>query len=395
MQIGARLATAGVKILLVNHLLDPVVGGGTAERTLQLARFLKREGAECTLLGLDIGGLNAVQHLASRYEVRVSTVPCINHRFFLPWLTPWRLSQILREADVVLLSGHWTLLNVLFFWACRRSGTPYLFCPAGALKLFGRSTVLKWIYGKLVGDTIAREAAACIAVTEAEIVDFVNCGVATERVVVIPNGIDPDQYELHEKALAVERFRSAHRLGEAPLILFLGRLNPIKGPDLLLEAFSQLAQTFPDVHLVLAGPNDGMLTELEGRSVALGLIDRVHFTGYLGGVDKLAALHTAEVLAIPSRREAMSIVVLEAGVCACPCIFTDTCGLEALARVGAGVMTPVSANALAAGLIGLLEAPERAREIAIKLQRITNTEYLWQSQARRVLSLVARVLHPQ
>ena len=384
-----------MKILLVNHLLDPVTGGGTAERTLQLARFLKREGAECTVLGLNIGDLGSGEHLARRYGVDVMAIPCINERYFVPWLMPWRLNQLVREVDVVLLSGHWTLLNALFFRACRRNGTPYLFCPAGALKPFGRSTLLKWIYAKLVGSAVAREAAACIAVTEAEVADFVDCGVAAERVAVIPNGIDPDQYVLDDRANAVERFRSTHGLGDARLILFLGRLNPIKGPDLLLEAFSQLSQALPEVHLLLAGPDGGMRAELERRAIALGLAERVHFAGYVGGADKLAALHAAEVLAIPSRREAMSIVVLEAGICARPSVFTDTCGLEALARVGAGVMTSVSEDALAAGLLQLLEAPEQSRETGVKLQRIIRAEYLWQSQARRVQTLAAQVLFPR
>ncbi len=384
-----------MKILLVNHLLDPVTGGGTAERTLQLARFLKREGAECTVLGLNIGDLGSGEHLARRYGVDVMAIPCINERFFVPWLMPWRLKQLVLEVDVVLLSGHWTLLNALFFRECRRNGTPYLFCPAGALKPFGRSTLLKWIYAKLVGSAVAREAAACIAVTEAEIADFVDCGVAAERVAVIPNGIDPDQYVLNDTAIAVERFRTEHGLGDARVVLFLGRLNPIKGPDLLLDAFSQLAQQLPDVRLLLAGPDGGMRTDLEARANALGLADRVHFAGYVGGADKLAALHTAEVLAIPSRREAMSIVVLEAGICARPSVFTDTCGLEALARAGAGVMTSVSEDALAAGLLQLLEAPEQSREAGVKLQRIIRAEYLWQSQARRVLTLAVQVLLPR
>ncbi|GAB2182012.1 glycosyltransferase family 4 protein [Denitratisoma sp. agr-D3] len=381
-----------MKILLVNHLLDPVSGGGTAERTLQLARFLVREGAECTVLGLDIGDMDAGKHLVSRYGVRVNAVPCIYQRFFVPWLMPWRLDQMVREVDVVLLSGHWTLLNALFFWACRRRGTPYLFCPAGALKPFGRSTLLKWIYAKLVGSAVARGAAACIAVTEAEITDFVDCGVAAEHVEVIPNGIDPDQYKLDDTTIAVERFRSAHGLGDARVVLFLGRLNPIKGPDLLLEAFSQLAQRLPDVHLLLAGPDGGMRTELEARAYTLGLASRVHFAGYVGGADKLAALQTAEVLAIPSRREAMSIVVLEAGIYGRPSVFTDTCGLDGLARAGAGIMTSVSVNALAAGLLQLLEAPDQSREAGVKLQRMIRSEYLWESQARRVLALAARVL---
>lgn len=380
-----------MKILLVNHLLDPVSGGGTAERTLQMARFLATEGAECTLLTLDIGGIGAGARPSLFSGVNVVAVPCLNQRFFLPYLCYAKLKALVEDADVVYLSGHWTLLNAWVFHVCKRLGKPYLFCPAGALKPFGRSRVLKWLYAKLVGGSLARSAAACVAVTEGEKSDFAECGVPAERVVVVPNGIDPAEYVLANPTEEVASFRRKLGLDASRFILFLGRLNPIKGPDLLLEAFSRLPPSVRDVHLVLAGPDGGMRGLLEQSVAALGLDGRVHFAGYVGGSEKVAALHAATVLAIPSRREAMSIVVLEGGICACPVVFTDTCGLDAIARDNAGVMVSVSVAALSGALENLLASPEELRRSGEQLQRIIRQHYLWQSQARRLLALAEHV----
>lgn len=379
-----------MKILLVNHLLDPVSGGGTAERTFQLARFLARGAVDCTVLALDIG--ISPERQIGLGQARLVAVPCVNDRFFIPKLSSVQATELVANADVVHLSGHWTLLNALIFRACRQLGKPYLFCPAGALKPFGRSLWLKRAYDLLVGQKLARSAAACVAITEAERGDFLACGVPDERVVVIPNGIDPDTYNLDDSLTAIGTFRQSVGVGNARFILFLGRLNLIKGPDLLLEAFGQIEESFADVHLVMAGPDGGMLAELKEAVSARGLAGRVHFPGYVGGQQKVVALHAATLLAIPSRREAMSMVVLEGGICACPVLFTDVCGLDDVAREDAGTMVPVSAVALAEGMSRMLRNPEHSRASAEHLHGIIQRHFLWGVQAQRYLSLSQQVV---
>lgn len=378
-----------MKILLVNHLLDAVTGGGTAERTYQIGRFLAREGVECTVLTLDIGITPGRR--AGLGDAKIVALPCLNERYFIPRLSSGLAMRLVANADVVHLSGHWTLLNVLVFRACRKLGKPYLFCPAGALQPFGRSFWLKRLYDVIVGHRLAKLAAACVAVTEAERTDFSACGVPDERVVVIPNGIDPEAYRLDDESAAVATFRREAGVGDSRFILFLGRLNLIKGPDLLLDAFFRLASDLHDVHLVIAGPDGGMRSQLE--EAAIGRFkDRVHFIGYVGGRGKLAALHAATLLAIPSRREAMSIVVLEGGVCGCPVLFTDACGLDEIAEQDAGVMVPVSVESLAEALGRMLREPESTKVSAEHLRGIIEKDYLWEAQAQRYISLSRRVL---
>ena len=174
--------------------------------------------------------------------------------------------------------------------------------------------------------------------------------------------------------------------------LFLGRLNVIKGPDLLLEAFARIASQFPELHLVFAGPDSGLRSSLQETTAKAGLKQRVHFIGYLGGEAKVSVLHDATCLVIPSRNEAMSIVVLEAGVCETPVLFTDRCGLEEFARADAGVMVAASAEAICYGLMGMLENPENMHESAKRLRTMINEGFLWTVQAERYYKLYQRVL---
>ncbi len=379
-----------MKILNVNHLLDPESGGGTAERTVQLSRSLAAEGAEVEILALDIGVTAARR--AALAGIRITAVPCANRRYFVPRF-PWpEVEAAVARADVVQLSGHWTLLNVLVRNACRRLGKPYVFCPAGALRVVGRSQWLKRLYDVASGKVIARGAGACVAITSDEQSDFRSYGLPAEKIEVISNGIDPAEYETPDPAGLDHAVRAKLGIGTAPFVLFLGRLNWIKGPDLLLEAYCRVASATPDVHLVLAGPDGGMLTQLQDAAAVSGFKERIHFPGYLAGDKKLVALRQAALLVIPSRREAMSIVVLEAGIACTPVLFTDTCGLADFASAGAGTMVPPTVDGLEHGLRAVLADPERACAGAVRLQQRVQSDYLWMHQARRYLSLYERLL---
>lgn len=379
-----------MKILFVNHLLDSVTGGGTAERTFQLARQMVRDGHDCSILTLDIG--ITAERRAGLGAAKLVAVPCRNERFFVPRLARAELDRLVGDADVVHLSGHWTLLNARVFAACRRLGKPYLFCPAGALKPFGRSLWLKRTYDAAVGNRIVSSAARSVAITADERADFTARGVPAERVAVIPNGIDLQQYVLADSAGAVADFRHAHGLGTAPFVLFLGRLNAIKGPDLLLEAFAALAERFPEHHLVFAGPDGGLREALVAQARAVGLAERIHFIGFVGGAAKAAALRAASLLVIPSRREAMSIVVLEAGACGCPVLFTDTCGLAEIAHAGAATMVEPDAARIATGIASALADPQALAKTAERLAEIVARDYLWSVQAARYGALGREVL---
>ncbi len=181
-----------MKILNVNNTLDPVNGGGSAERTLQLSRFLAELGADCTVLSLDTGVTDNVRKKAGR--ARMVTLPCRIERYFVPSLSWDTLSDLVFSTDVIQMMNHWTLLNAMVFHYVRHYRKPYVVCPAGAIPVFGRSKTLKGIYDIVVGKRMIRQANACVAVSPKEIQDINAYGVPREKISVIPNGIDPGDF---------------------------------------------------------------------------------------------------------------------------------------------------------------------------------------------------------
>ena len=360
-----------MRVLNVNVLIDPITGGGTAERTFQMSRSLDRAGIECTILTTDIGLTADRMRLLG--DVRVIALPCISKRFFIVKFSWYQLKALIDSVDVIHLMGHWSMLNVLVALLARQTGTPYVVCPAGELTLFGRSYLIKQLFNVFIGYRIVREASGYIAVTPDEIPAYERYGVEASQVTVIPNGINEADFIVD----GVSQFRDHFCVGASPFILFMGRLNPIKGPDLLLEAFFTIANKYPEFHLVFAGPDGGLLDALQKIVQDRSMSDRVHFIGYIAGRDKAEAYHAADLLVISSRQEAMSIVVLEAGIAGTPVLLTDQCGFGEVATVVGGRVVAATVVDLAAGLDSLLMQRSELKGMGERLQTHVRKNFTW------------------
>lgn len=378
-----------MRILNVNSSIDLKSGGGTAERTHQMSRALALEGVECTVLTLNIG-LDAAR-IESVKPAVVVTLDCLWRRFYLPKGGGRTISQLVKDADVVHLMGHWSVLNALVYVAALRAGKPYAVCPAGALPLFGRSALLKRVYNFFVGKAIIRNASAWIAVTASEFPHFESYGVESSKVTVISNGVNKVDFSpasYHPPVLA------RPTLPDAPFILFMGRLNQIKGPDLLLDAFALVSERLPDHQLVFAGPDGGMLDELCVKKVHSGLAHRVHFLGHVDGEVKSGAYRFARLLVVPSRQEAMSIVALEAGVCGTPVLLTDQCGFDEIAAIDPRLVVPATIEGLAAGLLELLENSDDLEQIGQRIKAFVQTNYAWTTIITQYIDLYLQLVGP-
>jgi len=371
-----------MEVLHVNMSLDSVTGGGTVERIRQLHTSMNEmDGVSSRLLSLAISESPALPE-----SENVVLIPCWNRRWYLPapkFLTMYRM---VRQADVIHLMNHWTIINAIIYWMARMTGTPYVVCPAGALSLFGRSQGFKRWYNRLVGTSLVKGSAAAIEVAEYEAEILRQYGVLAECIQHIPNGVKLDDFACNDGQL----FRKHAGIGDVDYLLFVGRLNEIKGPDILLDAFILLSSELSGLHLVFAGPDGGMLKNLKSKAVEAELDDRVHFAGYMGGELKSSAYHGASLLVVPSRQEAMSIVALEGAVCGIPVVLTDACGFDALADAGAARLTQASSTALSTIIGELMSDIALRHEMGSKGRDLAVSSYTWDIAARKHVELFSQ-----
>jgi len=376
-----------MRVLNVNSFLDFKTGGGTAERTFQMSRHLACAGVECTVLTIDTG-LDDARISAMKPAVTV-VLPLLIRRFFVPIVSWNKLRNLVSNVDIIHLMGHWSLLNALVYIAARIENKPYVVCPAGALPIFGRSRLIKKLYNLIVGNALIRNASGWIAVTAAEFPHFEAYGINAAKVTVIANGVSEADFLV---GISEQEFRSKYKLSDAPIVLFMGRLNPIKGPDLLLQAFGAIQNDIGDYQLVFAGPDEGMQEMLVDLAKQYNITDRVHFLGFINGSDKASAYKAAKLLVVPSRQEAMSIVALEAGVCGTAAMLTDQCGFGEIKAINERLEVEATISGIADGLRYILNQPNMIDGLASTFQTLVLKKYTWNSIVMNYIEMYKTIL---
>jgi len=376
-----------LKILNVIDNIDEMTGAGSAERTRQLGCHLSDLGHDVTLLTTKYN--LTPSNVASLGQVKLIAISCLSYRFYIPLPLFWIFNKAVKEVDVVHLVGHWSLLNAIVYLFVRLHKKPYVISPLGALPIFGRSTLLKRLYNFIAGISIIRKANICVVATLDELPALSSYGVDESAVEHIPNGINENDYL--DSGIS-EEFSFLHK---HPFILYIGRLNPIKGPDLLIEAFCRVKDSFPDIHLVYIGREtfeEGVLNSLKKTASEYSILERTHFLGWVSRDDKAAILHASLFLVIPSRQDAMSIVVLESGIVGKPVLITDQCGFDEVADVGGGKVVPATSDGIALGIKELLNHESDLSSMGLNLKKLVQNNFLWSSTAKKYSSIFAQAI---
>jgi glycosyltransferase involved in cell wall biosynthesis len=308
--------------------------GGTPRVAYEFARGLVRRGHDVTVLTTDSGGEKRIEKSAAAasrngglegihisYYPNVSNYLAYRQRLFLPVQLFRNIHHDLSSVEVVHIHEFRSLLSVAAHSALQRLQIPYVLSPHGGLQRLGKEKP-KTLFDRLWGNQILQDAAALCAVSNLEMQDAKQFGIEEDRICLLPNPIDQDSYKILPGS---GKFIDRWNLGGKRILLFLGRLHWIKGIDVLIDAMKLIAD-IPDVHLVIAGPDDGAEEALRARAASNKIIDKITFTGFLDDVDKLQALVDSEVVVIPSRREGFPGTALEALAAAKPLVLSSMCG---------------------------------------------------------------------
>ena len=375
-----------LKVLNVTVSLNPK-GGGWPERTIQMSKALAETGTQCSILTFDEGytcEFESIQVIALPASVKGAKLA-----WFLPLSSLQNIKDLIASVDVVHLMGFRSFLNMVVYRYAKSQGKPVVVCPAGSLPSYGNyaNRFLKSVFDTLAGNSMVKNVDACIAITDKEKEVLIEHGFSRNSVDVFPNAVFKRDFLSYDN----NGFHSKYHIGNAKFILFLGRLTHIKGPDLLLKAFANLGGSYKQYHLVFAGPDAGMQGELEADVESLLLDGRVHFIGHIDQPDKSHAYHAAELIVIPSRQEAMSIVALEGGICGTPVMLTDACGFDEMAEVDERLVVDASIEGLSEGLERLLASGVDLKQLGDSLAQFIVNRYSWEVIVHRYLILYKKL----
>lgn len=297
---------------------------------------------------------------AGRYRVFPKALQ-IDRGLSVPMLT-WLLEHG-REYDLLVLRYAMHPVISTAAWAARKIDLPYVLTPHGCLSEYTfehRRTALKRLYFRVVERHTVAGAAA------------VQCTCQQEAEELRQLGVDCDIRIIPHPYTGPVRNSTGSESGLR--LLFLSRLHPMKGLDVLLPAFAEVVSHHPDAELVVAGSGEpNYEKKIKRRTERLDIVESVSFPGFVTADDKEDAFDSCDVFILPSQRENYGIAVVEAMARGLPVVISGEVGIARdIERAGAGLVIDRSPDEIARATNWLLasrEERERMGRAGVRLVR--------------------------
>ena len=344
--------------------------------------FNKEQKAVSPFKTLNVDGIEVLEFRSLASQLGKKT-----RIYYSPSMTPMLAKQV-PKFDIIHLHEYRTFQNIIAHRYAKKYRIPYVLQAHGSLPTSFQRGGLKRAFDAVWGHRILNDASKVIAVTKMEAQQYHTMGVDENKIEIVPNGIDLSEFEnLPERG----EFARQHNLDGQRIVLFLGRINKIKGLGLLAKAFAELTKNLENVKLVIVGPDDGYLSTLKKVVADLGISDKVLFPGPLYGREKLKAYVDADVYVLPSVYEIFGITVLEACACGTPVIVTDRCGLADIINNQAGLVVPYDSEQLRIALLRVLSDNKAKLQFGEKGKQLVREKFNWEKIAERVEGLYTGV----
>ena len=389
-----------MKILHVAHFFYPCLSaGGVVNASYQIARMQARDNS-VKVISSD-ACKERLKFEGSRYDVDVDGIKVdyfknISNRFKLATMldTPlgaiFRIKNQIRDFDVVHVHEHRQTLSIIACYFARRYGIPYVVQAHGSVLPFFQKEGLKNIFDKVFGFKILHGASKVFALTEVEKEQYLKMGVEEDRIEIVPLGINIEEYsDLPEEGIFREKFNISK---DDKLIIFIGRVHEIKGLDLLIDAFKELADSESDVKLAIVGPDDGYMDTLNLRIAECDLSDKVIVTGPLYKSEKQEALVDCDLFVMPSKYESFTTSGLEAMACGKPLVLTKNNHIHDWVDGSVGLACDDDKMSLKDSMAEVLFDEELSKKFGMNGRRLIQEKYNWDMINEQILNIYESII---
>jgi glycosyltransferase involved in cell wall biosynthesis len=370
------------RVLHVIPRLD-AAAGGTVSAMIGQAQAQARGGLHVEVAAA-WSNASPVKTCDALQQVGVAVHPIGPVHTSLGWgpATRREVGLLAHNADVVHIHTLFEDIQHQTAGFCRQVRKPYIFHPCGMLdpwslrqKSLKKKLYMAW---RLRRDLDRATAIHVASAGEREQTALLGL---KAPLVVVPNGIETREFE---DLPAKGQFRGKYRsLDGRPLVVFLGRVHPGKGVELLLPALARMQHR--DAMLAVVGPDSrNYLSQMRAEVQRLGLEDRVVFTGMMPGRSRIEALVDADVFALPSEHENFGIAVLEALAAGAPVVISDQVGIcQEVTEARVGQAVPLDVDRLTAALDEWLNDAPRRTEAGHRARELVFNRFTWDQIAQR------------
>lgn len=364
--------------------------GGPSKAVVELCAALQHLGVNTTIATTNADGEHdMVVRFGRKVNVQGVSVFYFRRQFFRKpvislSLIKW-LKYNIKHYDMLHIHGVFSIPASVGALLARRSHTPYVVGPCGTLSEWSLSKKpsVKKLHLALVGRDNLNGAAALHVTSEGESQEVQQLKVRPP-VIVIPLGIVPPT---NANGVVEKSFKQQlDRLRGKKIILFLSRIDPVKGLDLLITAVANLLFHRRDFILIIAGAGQRKHMEmLKQLIIEHRVVEHVVLTDFVQGAHKEALLQCADIFILPSYHENFGIAVVEAMSRKLPVVISNQVDLyPEVLTAGAGIVTPCAADAVMKALNTLLNDELLCRQMGENGFNLVTKMYTWDNVAVQI-----------
>jgi glycosyltransferase involved in cell wall biosynthesis len=378
-----------MRVLQVIPSIDPSYGGPSIA-LIDLAKSLSSLGITSEIITTDLGMKNGVNYgqIVDFRGVKVRYFPRILKSWLprdfalSPQLYRW-LTLHITDYDVVHIYGLFSYPNSVAADIAYRAGIPYVIKPCGMLDpwCLKQRALKKRAYLKLVGDRLLKNASAVMFTTKEE--SNISYKPKTQpKSFIIPLGVD-----LSGRTKVIDDNFSFP--ADKKIILFLSRIDPKKGLDLLIPALKRLYSVRNDFIAVIAGNGNAEYeTRIRHLVESSGLNEVTHFVGFVDGEKKYHLLEKASCFVLPSYQENFGVSVIEAMGVGCPVVISDQVNIyHDVLSAGAGRVVRCEVDDVFIAIDDLLNNDAARHTMSINGQKLVSEKYNWEKIGSEILQM--------
>ena len=372
-----------MKILMLTWEYPPRIVGGIARVVNDLSKRLIKDGHDVYVVTYREGNAPYYENDKGVNVYRVDNY-MINPNNFIDWIMQLNFNMVAKVNELIAKGEKFDVVHAhdwLVAYAAKTLKNSYdlpLVSTIHATEA-GRNGGIHNEVQRYINDTewmLTYESSEVIVNSKFMKNDLQRLfGLPYEKTNVVANGINSTAYSGIEKDYD---FRRQYAADNEKIILFMGRLVYEKGVQHLISAMPKILANYHDAKLIIAGKG-GMLDELKAQVQAMGLGQKVYFTGYLNAKQVSKMYKCADISVFPSTYEPFGIVALEAMLAGVPTVVSDVGGLNEIVehRVDGMKSYAGNPNSLADSILELLFNPQLCDSISKKAKAKVKNEYSW------------------
>ena len=377
-----------MKILMLTWEYPPRIVGGIARVVHDLSKRLIKDGHEVTVITYKDGEMPEFENDKGVNVYRIDNY-MIHPNNFIDWIMQMNFNMIAKANELIANGEKFDVIHAhdwLVAYAAKTLKQSYnipLISTIHATEA-GRNSGIHDEVQRYINDTewlLTYESSEVIVNS-----NYMKCelqrlfGLPFEKINVVPNGININNFNGIERDY---EFRRQYAMDNEKIILYVGRLVYEKGVQNLISAMPKILNGYNDSKLVIVG-RGGMYDELKNQANAMGIANKVYFTGYLNSKQVQKMYKCADVAVFPSTYEPFGIVALEAMLAGVPAVVSDVGGLDEIINHGIDGMKSYAgnSNSIADSVLALLYDHKLCANISKNAKSKVKEQFNWNKIAQ-------------